>query len=241
MVKYNIKYINNGYNRTNMDILNQYIVFWNGKILNISGDIKLSIGYIETYINNILTLLKEYDGNVIKFMNDLDKIKIIYYSNTIDQGYYYLDNNLMLCASNTRLKEMNHKILIDKIEKKIIFNKTTINEINSIFIPDNEQNNSVNNIECKMSIDANDIKIIKNQSTESLINSCLNNEIMISEDKKNKMRELRDTIKELERKKAIELAKVYEKERKEKIKMKNIELKRKQFEDKEQKYRQKLK
>jgi hypothetical protein len=84
----------------------QYITISSeGLIINISDDINDILNYTDNYIVNNITLLKQYDGNVNNFLNNLQKWKIVYYNNRIVQGYYYFNSNYLLQSSSDNLKK----------------------------------------------------------------------------------------------------------------------------------------
>jgi hypothetical protein len=237
-----------------MNYISNYIIVTNEcQIISVSDNIDIALNYFGNYVNNNVTMLKSYNGNVSKFMNDLQKWKIVYYSNSIEQGYYYLDETRTLRPSNDRLNKVIYNLKLNNDVSQSKSNVVISKEINKIFIPSNEEDviskdilrtenecNTENKGMIRLPISVNDMKLIKNQSTESLINSCLNNEIEISEEKLNKVKQLQESIKRLEEQRKQALEKAVEEEAKKKQKMKKIELKRKQIEERETKYRRKF-
>jgi len=120
-------------------------------------------------------------------------------------------------------------------------------DISNIFIPSKANTTGMltsEKINCNLPVNVSDLVLIKNQSTESLINSCLNNEIEISNEKKEKLKQLQNSINELEKMKNEEIKKQNDKlmmeKRKADLKIKKIEQKRKLLEEKESNYRGKF-
>jgi len=231
-------------------MLGQYIVINDGLVININNDLDECLNYVSCYVNNSINLIKENDGNPNKFIGKLNRLKIILYKNNIEQGYYYLNKNT-LCASNNNLKHVKYSLEINNNQTCKIFNQIEVNSlfaentesknISNIFIPTNTTSDKIN---CNLPVKMSDLVFLKNQSTESLINSCLNNEIEVSNEKKERLKKLQESINELETKKREEIKKQTEKQMMEKrqaeLKMKKIELKRKQIEENELKYRNKF-
>jgi hypothetical protein len=203
-----------------------------GTIINIDTNLNNSLNYINNYINNCLSMLKMYSADIKKFNENLGMWKIVYFNNGIEQGYYYIENNKLL---STNLKNIDFKLNISNNN-----NNKISTEINKIFISNEDVKDQTNIIECNLPVKVNDVSLLKHQSTESLINSCLNNEIEVTDEKKKRIIELQNKIKILENAKSEEQIKLNKEELKKKAKLRRVELKRKLMEEKEASYRKKF-
>jgi hypothetical protein len=199
----------------------------NSNVINISNDITIITKYFDVYVNNMINVLNDYCGDTKKFINNINKWKIVYYNNNIDCGYYYINNNFELNTSNSSLKQIKFKLLLNNK------NNSNLNEINKIFIKDND------NIDCKLpNISLDDVSLIKNQNTESLINNCFDDNVSnqkiesLKENLNNLMKKKEEELKKLQ---LIEDKKNYELE----LKKRKLDAEKKRNEEKEMEYKKK--
>lgn len=168
-------------------------------ILGIFNDINKMHLFIENHINNALKLISTYGGNINKYKEHILDWRISCFDD-VEIGNYTFDKQYRYVRSNKNIQNILMKLslleLLTVQNKNNIFDEKILNsDINKIFISETEGTKC----NVKIPINANDIKMIADRGTETLIRECLlsdNSQMTEADILKNKIQMLENKKKE---------------------------------------------